>query len=209
MTDTPTTTEATFGEYDGRPVDEIALELRGLGGGLDDPLAVDGERMEIGTEFMVCVPAVVVEHRPKVKNRKEPDEGALTLVHVAIGNGPIFPVDADSPYIEQARGEHQTKVLLAQKAVEDAKALAKAQAEQAKRDGAGPGQGALAVDTEALTQQHLAGDHADPEVFEQVKGDCPECVWEVDCVEREELGLEPGPRPSELAEAVDAEAVDE
>ncbi len=145
MTDFP-----TLGDYNGRPIVGTALAVRGIGGGLDDPLAIDAEIVPIGGHRMLCIPVVCVDHQYPVEDRKNPDEGGVTLTHIFKGDGPLFFVDPT--VVDQARGEHQHKVMLAQKAIADAK---DAEAKAKKGTGAQPAgrratQSVLGVDREAL-----------------------------------------------------------
>ena len=167
-----------LGEYMGRPIDATSIAVRGIGGGLDDPLAIDPEVVPIGGHRMLCVPVVCVEHTPRVKDRKEPDEDDLTLVHIFVGDGPVFFIDPG--VVIEARQEHAEKVQLAASEQERRKRAAKAQG----GGGEDPEQRVLDVDAEALRTAHLQGAHADGLV-----DGCVECEWEHE-LERTEAGNE-------------------
>lgn len=167
MSDTPT----TLGEYRGRPIVGTALAVRKVGGGLDDPLAIDAEIVPVGGHRMLCIPVVCIDHQYPAEDRKKPDEGGVRLTHIFEGDGPVFFIDPTA--VERARGEHQHKVMLAQKALDDEKERA---AKAKKGTGEAPvdnGQVVLEVDAEAMVQAHLAGDHA-----KGLADGCPECEWE-------------------------------
>lgn len=155
-----------LGEYRGRDIDGVSMTVVGLGGGLDDPIAVDPEVVEIGEERMLCVPVVCVEHKPKVHNRKEPDAGDLELVMIFTANGPQFFVEGG--VVAEARMAHLEKVTLEERRRDEAK--------QAKKSkdvaGATDGQTELEVDEDSLERAHIAGEH------KSLVHGCPGCTWE-------------------------------